>query len=466
VCYTGVVTESDSGLSERLKKRLEGLETFIKRDLWIHKPESRGRKALYKFLRMTILTVEGFVRSEVFLLSAALTFQVTFALVPLLVVMLAVFKGVGGLSNVGKNVQEFLVRYITPQQGGELVGAINDFITNINAAAIGVVGFALLLYTSLSLLHTIEKAFNKIWGVKNSRPLMRRFTVYWTLLTVSPILLGASLAMSTFVTSHGAFRWLTTHVPFFGTVTLILAPFVVAWVMFTGFYAFIPNTRVHFRAALVGALVSGTAWEAMKTVYFWYNKMIVTNYTFYGSLGTIPIFLLWIYLSWIVVLFGAEVAFAVQHVGTYKREVEQVRLSASDRERLALLLCVRPVRAFETGAAPPTAEEIAAQFDAPVRVVHEILYQLAAKGVLREVVVGHQKDPGYMPARDPEVLTARDVLAAIRTYGDVSSLPDGQEAAAVYRLVDQAEEQATAALARVTLKELSANPPPAAPPPA
>jgi membrane protein len=449
------VADSDAGLTGRLRKRLEGLETFIKRDLWLHKPESRGRKALYGGLRMAVLTVEGFVRSEVFLLSAALTFQVTFALVPLLVVMLAVFKAVGGLSNVGKGVQEFLVRYITPQADGELVERINGFVSNINAAAIGVVGFAVLLYTSLSLLHTIEKAFNKIWGVKSTRTVLRRFTVYWALLTVSPILLAASLAMSTFVTSHGLYRWLTAHVPFFGAAALVLAPFVLAWVLFTAVYVSIPNTRVRFRAALAGALVSGTAWEAMKSVYFWYNSKVVTTYALYGSLGTIPVFLLWIYLSWIIVLFGAEVAFALQHVGTYRREVGQVRLSAADRERLALLLCVPPVRAFATGAPPPTAEEIAARFDAPVRVVHEILYQLAAQGVLREVVIGHQKDPGYMPARDPATLTARDVVAAVRTYGDPSALPAGREAAAVYGLVDRAEEQVAAALAGVTLRALA-----------
>jgi membrane protein len=217
-----------------------------------------------------------------------------------------------------------------------------------------------------------------------------------------------------------------------------------------------PNTRVRFGAALAGALVAGTLWQAMTSLYAWYNAHVVTTYAFYGSLGAVPVFLLWVYLSWIIVLFGAEVAFAAQHVGTYKREIEQVRISAADRDRLALLLTLEAVKPFQAGQPPPTAEEVARRVNSPVRVVHEVLYLLAAKGILREVASADRKDPGYLPARDPGVLTAHDVLLAVRTHGDPFTLPEGPQAAAVCRLVDEAERQAVGALARATLRELAA----------
>jgi len=456
------VQENKPGLRGRLKQA----QTFIKRDLWLALPDARGPRFLYRVLRMGVLIVEGFIKTDVFMLSAALTYQVIFALVPLLVVMLAVVKGVGGFSSAGGKVQQFILENILPRmgdvpaQGAEksatLAEQIDKFINNVNATAVGVVGVVALLYTSISLLTSIENVFNRIWGIRNPRTILKRLTVYWTFLTLSPVLLAASLSMTGMVQSNKLYLWLTTNVPYFGTATLVLTPYVVAWIMFTGFYIFMPNTRVHPGAALIGALISGTAWEGMKTVYFWYNTHVVTNYKFYGSLGTIPVFLLWIYVSWIIVLFGAEVAFAAQHVNTYRREIEQMRLSAADRDRLALVVCVEVVRPFVAGAKPPSGEEVALRLNSPVRIVNEILFELSTQGILRTVTLTNQKDAGYLPAKDPGILTARDVVSAVRTYGDQGSLPNGERCEAIYKLLDRAEAEAMGPLQSVTLRELAA----------
>jgi membrane protein len=467
------VDNSNPGLVGRLRGQFARAQTFVKRDLWLKLPEQRGPRFLYRVVRMLVLVIEGFVKSDVFMLSAALTYQVIFALVPLLVVMLAFVKGLGGFASAGGTVQKFLLENIlpkmgTPAEGGgaTLAEQVQKFIDNVNATAIGVVGGLALLYTALSLLTSIEQAFNRIWGVKAHRPLLRRFIVYWTFLSLSPILLAASLSMTGFVQSNSLYLWLTTHVPYFGKATLLITPYVVAWIMFTGFYIFMPNTRVHPGAAFIGALISGTAWEGMKTVYFWYNTHVLTNYKFYGSLGSIPIFLLWIYLSWIIILFGAEVAFAAQHVNTYKREIEQVRLSASDRDRLALVVCVEVIRPFSRGATPPSGEEIAVALNTPVRQVNEILYELSKQGILRAVTIPDRKDHGYLPARDPGVMTARDVVAAVRKFGDETTLPATPEAARIYELVDRAEGDAMGPLAAVSMRDLAEKQPalPAAPP--
>src|SRR6185295_12269846 len=224
----------DQGLGERVRRHWVRAQTFVKRDLWLHLPEQRGPRFVYRALRMGVLIVEGFVKSDVFMLSAALTYQVIFALVPLLVVMLAVVKGVGGFSSVGGSVQEFLLKNILPRMGPppegaapggkDLASQIDEFIQKVNATAIGVVGALALLYTSISLLTSIEKVFNRIWGIKEHRTILRRFTVYWTFLTVSPILLAASLSMTGFVQSNGLYTWLTAHVPYFGKATLMITP--------------------------------------------------------------------------------------------------------------------------------------------------------------------------------------------------------------------------------------------------
>jgi membrane protein len=467
------VEEKEPGLVGRAKAGFVKARKFIQRDLWLALPEAGLPRFLYRAARMGVLIVEGFIKTDVFMLSAALTYQVIFALVPLLVVMLAFVKGFGGFSSAGNKLQAFLLENILPKMGdvqpqgaekaASLAEQLDKFINNVNATALGAVGVIALLYTSISLLMSIENVFNRIWGIKNPRSILKRLMVYWTFLTLSPILLAASLSMTGVVQSNKLYLWLTTNVPYFGTATLVLTPFIVAWIMFTGFYVFMPNTRVHPGAALIGALISGTAWEGMKTVYFWYNTHVVTNYKFYGSLGTIPVFLLWIYLSWIIILFGAEIAFAAQHVNTYRREIEQMRLSAADRDRLALVVAVEVVRPFIAGSVPPTGETVALRLNSPVRVVNEILFELSSQGILRTVTLTDQKDAGYLPAKDPTLTTAKDVVHAVRTYGDPGALPGGERAEILYKLLDQAEAEAMGPLAAVSLRELANRMPPTAP---
>jgi membrane protein len=446
------VEPGERSFRERATQLWKRTGEFLTRDVWESLPAPRSRRWLYQLARMGVLTWEGLMKTDVFTLSAALTFKVIFSLVPFLAVILAFVKGFGGLEGA---VKDFLVKSLTGFLGADASKAFDGFLTSVNAAAIGVVGFSVLLYTSLSLLDTVEKTFNTIWGIKSPRALLRRFTVYWTILTVSPVVLIAMITMKTFVESHRAYDWLNRTAPFFGKGLIFSFSVVLAWIFFTLVYVIIPNTRVRLSAAFIAALVSGTAWNVMTTGYVWYNTHVVSSYAFYGSLGSIPIFLLWVYLSWIIVLFGAEIAFAAQHVDTYRRELEAIKVSAADRDRLALVIALEAVRPFETGAPPPTAEVVAARLNAPSRVVHEIVYQLMERGVLREVSALNAKDPGLVPARDPSAMTVRDILHAVRGYGDPLTLPEGDGAPAVYRLVDEAEERATADLARITLKELS-----------
>lgn len=453
------MTEPEPGFGRRLRDGGHRAWRFIQKDLWLSLPEDRRGRFFYRLLRMGVLIVEGFTRSEVFLLAAALTYQVIFALVPLLVVMIAVVKGFIGLEGLTGQVQKFLVKYFIPEVSAEIVPQVNNFIANANTAAVGAVGFAVLLYTSLSFLGTIERAFNRIWGVRAGRPLLRRFVLYWTLLTVTPVLLAASISLSTLAQNNAVYSWMDSHVPYFSQFTVVLTQYLVAWILFAGIYLLMPNTKVRFQSAVGGALVSGTLWQLMMSVYVWYNTRLVAFDKFYGSIGAIPVFLLWIYLSWIIVLFGAEVAFAMQHVNTYRREVEQIRLSASARERLALVAAAEVVRPFLAGGHPPTGEEVAARLNAPVRAVNDILFELATRNVLRVVPEAGRKDPVYLPARDPSRMTAREVVEAIRNDGDPATLPQGPDLQAIYALLDRAEGQAYAPLEGVSLRELAAPPP-------
>jgi membrane protein len=395
-------------VTDRIRRTARRTREFLTRGMWTYRPRNRRLDALLSLLRIVALAVQSGWRSDMMLLSAALTYRVLFALVPLLAVMLALFKGLGGMDSASKEVKGFLLRYMAPDLGQEIIGQIDVFIENINAAAIGAVGLLILAYTALGLMNTVEGAMNRVWGVRKQRPFHRRATIAWTFLTIGPILIAASLAMSTFVQSHALFLWLTTHIPGFGRLILVGAPLVFGWCLFTTIYWVIPYASVPLRAALTGGIVAGTVWELMKTLYVWYNTQVVTSYKFYGSLGALPVFLLWIYLSWVIVLVGAQVAYSVQYQRI--RREEALSENQAGPELFALLVVSLVVDRFLPGKEAPAAERIAKDLNLPLQEIEGVLAPLLEKGILRKTEGG-----GYVPGRDASRISLRDVVDAVKS---------------------------------------------------
>ncbi len=433
-------------LFERAKK-------FLFHDLWTLDPERGWRRGLLYLLRTAFLAVENSINRELLVRAAALTYQVVFSIIPLFAVMIALFKSFGGLERMAEDVRDFLLRNLAPNIGEQMVRSMNDIIDRMDANAISIIGFIVLLYTSVTLLSTIEAAFNRIWGVRRPRGLMRRVTVYWTLLTFGPLAIAVSIAVSGFVRNRAAYRWILDNVPLANATLLMVLPFVLTWFVFTAVYKIMPNTRVAWRSAFAGALVAGTAWELLKRLYVLYNAKVTAGYEVYGSLAAIPIFLLWIYVSWILVLVGAEVAFAAQHVTTYRREVEAPKLSHAFKERLSVHLMVEIARDFIAGRAQATAEVLGERLKVPVRACNEVLYQLAGSKLLLEVVNGQLTT--YLPSEDLDRITVRRIVDSLRRTGDDPALAPTVSGDLIGKLFDDADRAGHEPLDKVTLRELA-----------
>jgi membrane protein len=429
------------------------VKKFIFHDLWTLDPARGWRRFSTYVLRTGVLVVENSINRELFVRAAALTYQIVFSIIPLFAVMIALLKSFGGLDKIAAEVRDFLLKNLAPNIGDQMVQSMNDVIDRMDAKAISIIGFLILLYTSVSLLSTIESAFNRIWGVRTARGLMRRVTVYWTLLTFGPIGIAVSLAVTGFVKNREAYRWILENVPLANAALLVVVPFVLTWCVFTAVYKIMPNTRVHWRSALIGALVAGTAWELLKRLYVLYNAKVTATYEVYGPLAAIPIFLLWIYASWVLVLMGAEVAFAAQHVTTYKRETDAPRLSHAFKQKLSVHLMVEIARDFIAGRDQGTAETMADRLKVPVRAVNEVLYQLTRAKLLVEMVRGQTTT--YLPAEDVDRITLRRIVEALRQTGDdpVFAPSDGRDR--VEKMFHDAESSALEPLEKVTLRELA-----------
>lgn len=267
--------------------------------------------------RVGSIVISGYGKNQLPLRSTALAYTTLLSLVPLLTVTFALFKAFGGLDRTMKPVQDFILSNLSTGAGTTVVEYLNQFIENYRSGTVGLIGFILLVLSLISVLTSIERSFNDIWGIPKSRSFIKRFTAYWSLITIGPVLLGLSLTITGMLQSN---RLVTQILSLSGYQQFLIAkiPWLTTWALFTVLYLVMPNTNVRIRSALIGGVIGGTLWEIAKIGYTVYAAKVVTYSAVYGSLGIIPIFLVWIYYTWLVVLIGAQLAYADQHVHDHK----------------------------------------------------------------------------------------------------------------------------------------------------
>jgi membrane protein len=240
-------------------------------------------------------------------ISSSLTFTTLLSIVPLVTVALTLISAFPVFSNLSEVLQRFVFGHMLPESAGAIATYMEQFAAN--AAKLTAVGIVFLVVTSILLLMTIELAFNQIWRVSHPRSIFQRVLIYWTLLTVGPLLLGASLSLTSWLVSLSL--GLVSDVPGAGVALLKTVPIILTSIALSLLYFTLPNRRLVFTDALFGGLLAGLTFEAMKQGFAFFITQVATYKLVYGAFATVPIFLLWIYLSWLVVLSGALVVAAL-----------------------------------------------------------------------------------------------------------------------------------------------------------
>lgn len=435
-------------------------------------PLTKGQK----FLHFWVTVGVGFVRNRCPVRASALAYASLLALVPMLAVIASV--AVSLLKNEGeersKQLIETLVSSLTAQTSfvtvgpvkpatapvsaeeertratrREVVERINEYVTKVRSGALGATGMVALLFMAITMLARIEDTFNDIWGVTRGRGWFARVVQYWAALTLGPLLLMAALAL----TSSPFFTATTetiAELPWGAGGALMFAfkflPFLIMGAAFMVFYQLMPNTRVDWRAALVGGAVGGTLWQINNLLSVFYVSRVVTQEKIYGSLGMVPVVMVGLYLSWIILLFGAQVAYVFQNRHAYLQEREVANVTETGREFIALRLMVMVALRFQQGQKAPTSSEIALALAVPSQLTSKIIGALMQGQLLCEVA-GVEK--AYVPARPLVAITCHEILQALRTGG--SQLPgtaDGPLRAVVaeeFERIQFAEKQAALA---------------------
>lgn len=437
----------------RLRDSRAQLKQYLSRELWQVRlaGQPKWRRLLLRQSQLWILVVREFIADRCLLHATALAFTTLLALVPLLALMFAVIKSF----DVQNHLQPLLLEYLAA--GSESVAsAIITYIDNTSVAQLGTFGLIALILSVLSLLSVVEDAFNAIWGVKETRSIQQRFAGYFSVVTIGPIFMVAAISMTGSLENQTFVQGLL-DMSLVGDLLIVLfnvLPFVVMWLVFAGLYLFIPNTRVLPRAALIGGIFSGTLWQLSQWAYVDFQVGVVRYNKIYGTLAALPVFMIWLFLAWAVVLLGLEVTYAVQNLGSIRRDLRGGRVSITGRTRVVLAVMLNLARRFHQGEPAPCAETLAAELEIPPRLLGGILDLLQRQGLV-VAQVGATGVSGFLPAREPDTMLLAELLGRIAGDG-TDYLPPHEcvERAAVISLVEGLALSAGNSLDGMTLRDM------------
>ena len=401
------------------------------------RPDEGRRVTLVAWLRLAASSVQTALRAlegeSVRLRAMGLTYISLFALVPALVVAFSVVQAFTGMDRISARVNEFLFENLAVGARATIEPYLQRFIQNAHLTSAGLVGGALLAWSAVSLFSNVDRAVNDIWGVRRRRRLAAQAVIYWVGLTLGPLLLAASVMVG-----HEARAFLAgTGVRFLGTV----ASGLLTCAFFAVLYVIVPDTKVRLSAAAAGGLAAGIAWELAKWGYTFAVARFFKYHAIYGSVAAIPIFLLWLFVSWAILLFGARLAFVVQYASAILRAPRPP--SRTGDEVVAGEVMLEVARAFDAGSPPPDAGDLATHLRLPAEDA------AAAVSALKQAsLVSALSDGGLVPARPLEKITLGDVRRA--AVGEDPTRGPGP----IAKIVSEVEAEASRRLAETTFRTL------------
>jgi len=409
-----------------LKSKISALTDFMKADIWrirLHEL-TRTRAFFIQQLRIVLLALRGFKEDGIYLRASALTFYSLLSVVPVAAMAFGISKGFG----FEKHLERQLFESFPGNE--EIITKIIDFshslLANTKGGIIAGIGLVALFWTVVKVLSNIEQSFNDIWGIKVSRSMARKFSDYLSIMLVAPLLVILSTSATVFVTTQ--LTLITQKLSFLETFGFViffllkLLPYGVIWALFTFVYILVPNTRVRFLSAFMAGIFAGTAYQLFQWAYIASQIGMARYNAIYGSFAALPLFLIWLRLSWLIALFGAEISFAHQNVDTYEFEPDYLNISPAYKRYLALGIAHLLIKRFSEGQPPLMAPDISRILDMPIRLVRQILFELVKSGILSEICTEALKDTAYQPARDIHTLTVASVMEALEKRG-INDLP-------------------------------------------
>lgn len=437
-----------------MNKRIAAFWKFLTYDIWrITEDEvTKTTFSVYTIIKTIYVCISRFTQDRIVNKASALTYSTLLAIVPILAILFAIARGFG-LDNLLES--QIISGFGGPTQATETILLfVDSYLSQAKSGVFIGVGIIMLLWSVLILINNMEVTFNRIWQVKKARTMYRKITDYFSMLLLMPLLLvvsgGLSIFMSTMLKNIEDFTLLAPIVKFL----IRLIPFVLTWCMFTALYLFMPNTKVKFKHALISGILAGTAHQAFQFLYISSQVWVSRYNAIYGSFAALPLFLLWLQISWTICLFGAELTYAGQNIRSFSFDKDTRNISRRYCDFVAIMLMSLITKRFARGERPYTTEDLSEVCQIPIRLTQQMLYELQEVELLHEVVTDEEYI-AYQPSLDINQLSIAVLLDRLYTHGSEDFKVDReQEFGDEWKALLKARDEYYSSARKVLVKDL------------
>ncbi|MGK7396839.1 MAG: YihY/virulence factor BrkB family protein [Candidatus Cyclobacteriaceae bacterium M3_2C_046] len=406
---------------KKYQRKLKQLVNFFNQDIWrINLSEHTPYKVFYfKTLKVVLIAIKGYQDDKCPLRASALTFYSLLSIVPVLAMAFGIAKGFG----FEKGLDSFIRQNLSTQEVviREVVGFADRMLENTQGGVIAGIGLLVLFWSVLQLLNNIEDSLNAIWQVKQARSMVKKLTDYLTIVLISPIFVFLSTSITAFVATQ--IQNFADMLPFSDFLAPIVAfiiqlmSYVLIWLLLSFVYLILPNTRVNIPSALIAGILAGTVYQLVQWAYITFQIGVSRYSAIYGTFAALPLFLIWLQLSWLIFLFGAEISFAYQHVGKYKIEKEPVHLSIYQLRLISLLVVNLVIKRFIEEKDPYSMDDMAKDLQIPHHILKVVIDNLIRSKILSETLLNREGEIGYQPATDVNKYSLSFVLNKLEYSG-------------------------------------------------
>jgi membrane protein len=428
-----------------LRRRLEA-RLFEPRGATLTRPIALA----LSLLRYPYALARDLALGDLNLRAMSLVYTTLLSVVPLIAFSFSVLKGLG----FHRDLEPLVYEFFRPlgDRASELTDRVIGFVENVQGGVLGSIGLVFLVWTVVSVIQKVEESLNSIWHVERVRSLGRRFSEYLSLMVVGPVLMVGAFGLIASLSANSSVHWLLRHEPF-GTLLVMLGRLgplllVSAWLAFL--YSFVPNTRVRAFPALVAGVAAGAAWVAAGFAFTQLVAYSTRMMAIYASFAIVLLALMWLWLNWLIMLLGAQLAFYLQNPSYLRSGQREVQPTPRLRERLALSVMFLVGRAFESGERRWSVNALSNELGVPSGALGPVVDTLERSGLLTGT-----EDEALVPGRDPERITLAEVLDAVRDgrAGRAAMLRRARTVPAADAACDAVDDAIRAALGRRTLKE-------------
>lgn len=401
-----------------IKKRLQDIYKFLTVGIWgISKDDVPSMRFLfYSILKKLLLAIEFTTTKRITSAAAALTYSTLLAIVPIFAVVFGIARGFGFNKYIELWFRESFSSQ--PQVAEIIIGFVNSYLVHTKSGLFLGIGLLFMLFTVMMLISNIERTFNDIWQVKKPRSVFRTITDYTSMLLLVPIVIVITSGISIFFATIFKEIEDTMVIGSLAQFFLQLMPYAIMSGVFIALYLFMPNTKVKVGCAIVPGILAGVAMQGLQLFYI--NSQIwVSSYNaIYGSFAALPLFMLWVQISWLICLFGAELCYANQNMDDYAFKAKTEDLSHRYKTLLCLVISSRICHRFSEGGKPYSALNLKLDTGIPIRIVNDLLYELVQTGVLTEIPGGDKDGESlYQPAECLSRLSVGTLIDRLEAHG-------------------------------------------------